>query len=134
MPAIDSCEPQVIRALEKEGWRLYRKPHEIVLPTTTLYADFSITRQEQEILIIEVKCFPKSASHRQEMYRAIGQYSSYRFSLEVEKTDLPLYLAVPDFVYDTLLQTEEFQLLLTGLAVKLMVYDLEAEVVKQWIV
>jgi hypothetical protein len=79
MSAIDSCEPSVNRAFEKDGWRLLAKPYSLPIEARRfVYADFSIERgvngSSEQFLVVEVKCFTKAEDDLVELYRAIGQY------------------------------------------------------------
>jgi XisH protein len=137
MPAIDSCEPSVIRALEKEGWQIVNRPCTIALKDgRRLFADLKAKRQiddEQQIIIIEVKCFPESSSQIEEFYRAFGQYMTYAKILARYDDDEILYLAVPSSVYDTLFQKDPFKDMLEDSNVNLIVCDMESEEIVKWI-
>jgi uncharacterized membrane protein len=63
MSALDACEPQIIRAFEKDGWRIVEKPVRIRISLERMvYADISMERRTnghaEQIVIIEIKCFP----------------------------------------------------------------------------
>jgi hypothetical protein len=74
--AIDACEPQVIRALEKEGWQILAKPYLIVTLVRNLYADLSLQKfqngSSEQIIVLEVKCFTNPGSDLTEFYTAVG--------------------------------------------------------------
>lgn len=61
MPALDACEPQILRALQKDGWAIVTKPFAIRTNTHTVYADCLLERkqngQNEQVIILEVKCF-----------------------------------------------------------------------------
>lgn len=44
MAALDACEPQMVRALEKDGWKIARKPYTIKTKLRSVFADFSLRR------------------------------------------------------------------------------------------
>lgn len=79
MPRLDDCHPKVVRALEKAGWTVNRKPEHLVHEERVVFIDVRATRQEngirQQILLAEVKCFPDKDSTTREIYEAIGQYT-----------------------------------------------------------
>jgi hypothetical protein len=60
MTAIDTCEAQVIRAFEKEAWRVKQKPLYLRLPDRILWIDLALERQTDQgaetIIVVEVKC------------------------------------------------------------------------------
>jgi hypothetical protein len=135
--ATDICEPQVIRALEKEGWHLVRKPLPIRTGERTLLADFNVQRSvrgnREEIIIIEVKCFTHPENDLQELYTAIGQYFVYQAALNLSDIELPLYLALPSVAYGRLVEDEVILFLFKNRAVKLLIVDIEKEQVTQWL-
>lgn len=81
MPALDQCEPQVIRALQKAGWVVTHQPLQIrVSRNEAVYADLRLIQPavKQTIIIVEVKCFAGKRSLLDEFYHAVGQYIVYR--------------------------------------------------------
>jgi len=76
-----------------------------------------------------VKCFKEGVQN--EFYVAVGQYISYRNVIRTQRPQHTLYLAVPENVYDdfTSVQRE----ILTENHVKLMIVNLELEVITRWI-
>jgi hypothetical protein len=83
-------------------------------------------------MVLEVKCFQDPDAETNDLYVAIGQYLVYR-SLLVER-NLPylLYLAVPTHAY-----TGVFQRMGIGAVqenhIKMVVVDIEQEVIERWI-
>jgi hypothetical protein len=59
--ASDACEPEVLRALQKDGWTILSKPFAIRTNDHTVYADCILERkrngQNEQAIILEVKCF-----------------------------------------------------------------------------
>lgn len=101
MPAIDVCEPQVIRALEKAGWKLSVKTYPIEYRSQRyVYADLVFEQAERQMIVVEVKCFTREEEDLDEFYRAVGQYLLYRNALQLQKLEFPLYLVVPQQVYE----------------------------------
>jgi hypothetical protein len=137
VPALDNCEPQIIRALDKDGWLVIDHPLTIrnALGRNHVYADLRLrqTNTGQQIIVVEVKCFPDARSVLEEFYHAIGQYQVYRNALELNQMDVPLYLAVPLPVYADFFQRTLIQKTLGEVKVKLLVVDLENEVIVQWV-
>jgi hypothetical protein len=135
--AIDSCEPQVIRAFEKDGWEILEKPRVIRGDTTNVLADMSLRRVlgelVQEIIILEVKCFSDPKADLQEVYTAIGQYQVYRTGLLNNNEDLPLYLAVPLTAYRRFQNESMIASALRSMLIKIVVVDIEEENVELWI-
>jgi len=76
MPPSDICEPQIIRAIEKAGFRLTHKQFAI-RPSPNenfVYADLRFKQDNQVIIVVEVKCFPIRSAFTEEFYQAVGQY------------------------------------------------------------
>lgn len=135
MTALDSCEPQIIRALEKKGWRIFLKPHSIATDERPVFADFSVQHDAEGkiIVVIEVKCFANPKADLTELYMAIGQYQYYRVNMKRQRKSYPLYLAIPEEAYQRFLGKPSFIDTLTETQVKLVVIDTVKEVVLQWI-
>lgn len=136
MPAIDQCEPNVIRALEKLGWRVTHQPFPIRLSKDEgVYADLRLRSLDgqQSIIIVEVKCFSEKRSVLDEFYHAVGQYLVYREALQLRNLPVPLYLSVPRNIYDTFFRRRMVQAVLKNANIMIMVVDIELEEVIQWI-
>ncbi len=137
MPAYDSCEPQIINALQKDGWRILEKPYVIRGDQHNALADFSMRRgingRSEQIIVLEVKCFNNPKTDMQELYTAVGQYGFYQEALIREQILFPLYLAVPSDAYKRLSLDANIKSLLKRYAIKLVVIDMEKEEVVQWI-
>ncbi len=100
MPKFDACHQQVVRALQKDGWRIQGEHVVIATKSRQAFVDLRAVRDvngaRQQLLLVEVKCFPNRSSTTEEFYVAIGQYIIYRAILVESETSVPLYLAIPD--------------------------------------
>jgi hypothetical protein len=137
MPALDQCHEQVVRALEKEGWDVHERP--FVLPVTRrrrlyidIHAEQSTRSQAQSIIVVEVKCFPEADSELNDLYTAIGQYVIYRDLLRRRGVDNPLYLAVPVQAYNGVFK-QMAMTVVSEIRIKMVVIDMDKEVVERWI-
>jgi hypothetical protein len=83
-------------------------------------------------MIVEVKCFPETVSALGELYTAIGQYLIYRSLLRRANITDPLYLAVPSTAYEGILQ-EIGMPVVNEVRIKMIVVNLDDEVIKQWL-
>jgi hypothetical protein len=136
MPALDSCHPQVVRALEKAGWKV--RNHPLVLETALshlfidIIAERSVELNDQEIIVVKAKCFSASKAYTVELYQAIGQYLIYReLLINLDIAD-PLYLAIPERAFESVFKPLAMEAILkTG--IKLLVVDMEREVITQWL-
>lgn len=136
MPAIDSCEPQVIRALAKAGWQVVNSPVTIRLGDKGgfAFADLLLQHEtdQRQAIIVEVKCFPTTRSPLDEMYHAIGQYLVYRSALRLSGLNLPLYLSLPHHVLDMLDERPAVLNALQDATIETVVVDLSREVIVSW--
>src|SRR5712691_8924559 len=94
MPAQDTCQPKIIRALEKDGWAVTDKPPGLYAASKMpAFIDLKASKTNTAIYV-EVKCFPR-ANRTQELHIAFGQYLIYREVLARLLPNTSLYLAVP---------------------------------------
>jgi XisH protein len=138
MPAIDSCEQNVVNALLKEGWEVVNRPYPIPWSPDLKYvfADFRIQSIEQpsrQLIVVEVKCFPNNRQMLAEFYGAIGQYLFYQTALEILQLDEPLFLAIPEVIYSGLFQFPIIQSIIRKVGVKLIVVNVDTEEVIRWL-
>lgn len=136
MPRLDHCHAQVVHALEKDGWTVASIPLKIETPDRAIFIDVQASRgingNRQGIMLAEIKCFPDRDSMTTELYVAVGQYIIYRAILKATGDDRPLYLAVPDVIYDNVFEPAVRQEL-SSIKIKLLIVNLEMETIVQWI-
>ncbi len=136
MPAIDECQPQMIRALAKEGWLVTHQPFAIrISKTEGVYADLRLQHHQyqQTIIVVEVKCFPETRSLLDEFYHAVGQYLFYRQVLAQKNINIPLFLAIPTHAYEKLSNRPIMASVINEIHVKIVVVDLDDEEIVLWI-
>lgn len=133
MPALDHCEPEIIRAFNKAGWEVDKKPYEVRVTNRTLFIDFSLKRQSDEFVIIEAKCFSYPDKYLRDFYGAIGQYQFYKFILEEDEDYTPLYLVIPDHAYLELQRHYHIRSLLVRARIKSVRIDLIQKELVEWI-
>lgn len=137
MPALDIYHYQVKNALIKAGWRITRETYQIKFREIKLYADIAAmamfaAERDTEQIIVEVKSF-LGASRVRDFEAALGQYILYRLYLTQILPEAVLYMAVTDAVYRSFFLKSAIQFALTELDIKLIVFDVEQEVIVQWI-
>jgi hypothetical protein len=136
MSRYDNCHHQVVRALEKDGWQVEDVPLRLELPERTVYIDIEASRKtngsRQQVMLAEVKCFPSSKATTTELYIAVGQYIIYRAILIEMRIPTPVYLAVPEDVYLTVFDSA-VQRAFRDSRIKMVIVNLDEEVIKQWI-
>lgn len=136
MSRLDVCHNQVVNALQKDGWAVDQFPFVLVTETRRAFVDIRAVRKnnghDEQILLAEVKCFTQRNSRSSDLYTAIGQYLVYRTMLIENNLIMPLYLAVPDDIYDELFDST-IQQLIRDNDLKIITVDLEREVIIRWI-
>ncbi len=135
--AKDLYHEQVKRALEKDGWQITHDPYELRIGGVEMYlvigAEQMIAAQRgNDKIAVEVKSFI-SPSRISDFHLAHGQFLNYRYALEDEDPERILYLAVPRFVYETFFNLAFINSVVQRSQIKLLVYDLEKEMIEQWI-
>ncbi len=134
MPAVDACEPQVIRAFERAGWVVIERPLTIRLsPIRRVFADLLMERQAQQIIVVEVKCFTSRETVLDQLYHAIGQYMVYRAGLDRLGHTYPLYLIIPLPIHTRLATLKPIQTALKRAKIKIIVVDLDREEITSWL-
>ena len=136
MPAVDQCEPQIIRALAKAGWEVVDRP--IAIRYTAherLYADLRLRNQHnsQAMIVVEVKCFDSTRSQIEEFYQAVGQYLTYRAAMKLADFPESLWLAVPTQAYTRFFRRHLVRSVVEDARIALILVDLDREEVAQWI-
>jgi hypothetical protein len=137
LPALDVCEPQVLRALQKAGWAVVTKPFAIRTNKYTVYADCLLERKQnghnEQVIILEVKCFTNPQADLQEFYVAVGQYQFYRAALAANQSDIAVFLAIPQEAYLRLSKDNAVNVAIRQVNIMLVVIDLILEEVVEWI-
>lgn len=135
MPAFDRCHEQVVHALQQDGWRVLRQHMKLAFSQRRVFVDLQVARGDngnrQEILLIEVKCFGDADLYLQDIYTAIGQYVTYRVILMDMNVNIPLYLSIPEVVFASF--EPAIQRAFRDHHIRIIVINLEAEKVTQWI-
>lgn len=136
MPAIDHCEAAIINAFVKAGWQITEHPFFMRSSTERgLFADFKAERLEgdkiEQVVIVEVKCFPESGSILEEFYRAVGQYLCYFAALKLRNLADALHLAMPNKVYYEVIARE--LAIVPVQNIKIIIFDIENEEIEAWI-
>jgi hypothetical protein len=136
MSAVDHCQAQIKRALEKEGWVIDPRPYTLETEDSVVYIDLEAKRQTnghtESILLAEVKCFSNPKKSMPDLYGALGQYLLYRKLLHRQGIYTPLYLAIPEEAHRRLFK-EAVMELMTEHRMNLVVVALETERIILWI-
>lgn len=119
------------------GWIVTNDPLYIPTFKRKLEVDLGAERviaaeKNNEKIAVEIKSF-LGLSEIHEFYKALGQFNYYKLALEDIDTERVLYLAVPSDIYDTLF-TEPLTLkAITRYNIKIIVYNIEEEIIERWI-
>jgi hypothetical protein len=134
MPAKDIYHNTVKNALIKEGWTITHDQYKLIIGEKRLYPDLAAIRANkgQEKIILEIKSFT-GKSDVKDLEQALGQYILYQHVLDIIEPEYDLYLAISTKIYENLFQKEIGQILLAKQTLRLLVFNVNNEVITQWI-
>lgn len=137
MPAKDKFHQAVKQALLTDGWRITDDPLFIQFGGVDLYVDLGAEKliaaeKDEQKIAVEIKSF-LSPSLISEFHTALGQVMSYRVALRKEDPDRILYLAVPLDIYESFFKLEFTQTAIEDYHLNIFVYDVDQEVIVEWI-
>jgi hypothetical protein len=135
MPSFDQCHSQVMRALQKDHWNITEQQVPMKLGRRRVFVDLLASRgtngSRQELALIEVKCFSDAQNTSQEIYTAIGQYILYRAMLRELELDIPLYLSIPETIFNNVFDIV-VQRAIADSQIKSVIVNLDEERVVRW--
>ncbi|MBD1943087.1 XisH family protein [Coleofasciculus sp. FACHB-64] len=146
MPQRDAIHNIIRQALIKEGWEITDDPYVISYGERFLFIDLAArldavsgiagrfigARRGSSRIAVEIKEF-RGNSAIADLEQAIGQYVLYRLLLEQVDPDRELYLAIADTTFDEIFSEPIGELVRRELPIKLLIVDVAAQEVKQWI-
>lgn len=136
MPALDRCHYQIVRALDQDGWHVEHAPYRVVVAARTAYIDLEVAKTSRSVdparLLLELKCFAEPDAMTREIYEAIGQYLIYRAMLDVTRDPRPLFLTLPDEVFNKRFDPVVIKVL-EEQDIRLLLVDLNEERIIRWI-
>ena len=124
-------------ALEKEGWQITADPYEVKTGDVDFEIDLAAeqiiaaTRDNQKIAV-EIKSFI-SSSNVSDFHTALGQFLNYRDALEFTEPERTLYLAVRTPIYKSFFRRRFITGAVARYKLRLVIYDVEKEVITQWL-
>lgn len=135
--AKDRFHSVVRTALEKEGWTITADPYEISIDDVDFEIDLAAEQllaaeREGRSIAVEIKSFT-SPSNVSDFHTALGQFLNYRDALEKIEPDRQLYLAVRTPVYESFFQRRFILASVERYQLRLMLYDVDQEVIQQWL-
>ncbi|MEC4985589.1 MAG: XisH family protein [Oscillatoria sp. PMC 1068.18] len=136
MPAKDIFHAPVKNALIKEGWTITDDPLYLDYGGVDMYVDLGAEKliaaeKDREKIAVEIKSFNRP-SLISEFHTALGQFLNYRLVLEDIEPERKLYLAISEDVYESFFTLAFTKKAINKHQIKLMVYDFNQEVIKQW--
>jgi hypothetical protein len=134
MPRNDAEHDVVIRALQNDGWQIADEQITLIAEDRHLWIDLEAVRASDRLFIfVEVKGF-KSTSPVSDFAAALGQFLLYRHILNEEyEAEVPLYIAVPQSAFSGILSEKLARAMRQKYDLKLIVVDMDNEVIVQWI-
>lgn len=135
--AKDKFHDVVKNALIKEGWTITNDPLFIQFGGVDLYVDLGAEKmlaaqKDNEKIAVEIKSF-LGDSTISDFHQALGQLLNYRLILRRQEPERILYLAVPFDIYESFFKLEFTQIDIIDYQLKIIVYNIDKEVISQWI-
>lgn len=136
MPIKDIQHDIVIRSLIKAGWAIVNEQVYLSIGTSPetirrLYVDIQAQSATGMLVLIEVKSLSRSLIHQ--LMELLGQYLIYKAALTYLDIAIPLYVAIEQEDYQTLIGHVLGQKVMDEYQIPLLVYDEIAEVIQTWI-
>lgn len=133
----DRFHDVVRTALEKEGWQITADPYEINVDDVDFEIDLAAEQllaavRENQKIAVEIKSFI-SPSNVSDFHTALGQFLNYRDALTIIEPDRRLYLAVRVPIYESFFQRRFIMAAVLRYQLQLIVYDVQQEVIVQWL-
>ncbi|BAZ14384.1 fdxN element excision controlling factor protein [Calothrix sp. NIES-4071] len=137
MSARDTYHEVVRIALKKDGWRITSDQFTFTIGGVKMSIDLTAEKmiaaeREGQKIAVEIKSFSEQSSAISEFHTALGQFINYRAALRKREPERVLYLAVPQLAYNTFFQLEFPKEMVEENKVKMLIYDIEQEVIVAW--
>lgn len=137
MPAKDIYHETVKNALIKDRWTITDDPLKLTIGSRSLYVDLGAEKliaaqKDNHKIAVEIKSFI-SPSPIKDLENALGQYVLYQNILQSTDSEIILYLAIREEVYNDLFAEPIGQLLLNNKQIKLIIFDSDKQELVGWI-
>jgi hypothetical protein len=137
VPARDRYHDIFKNALLKDGWTITHDPLRLKWGAKDMYVDLGaeqvVTAQKAgRKIAVEIKSFV-GASEINDLQNAVGQYFVYRSVMARTEPDRILYVAIDNEVFGDIFEEPLGSLMLEDYQIPLIVFDVEREVILQWI-
>lgn len=132
--AKDIYHSTVKTALEKDGWTITNDPLTLKIGGRSTFIDLGAEKlfaaeKAGQLIAVEVKSFISPSR-----VKDLEQYIMYSQILEKQNFSRSLYLAISQSVFLDFLSEELPQLMIKLNNLKILVFSIEAEEIKQWII
>ncbi len=136
MPARDRYHDHVRNTLVKDGWIITHDPLHLTWGLKDMYVDLGAERllaaeKGKRKIAVEIKSFG-GLSDMDDLEKALGQFVLYHDVLARVEPERQLYLAIPEAPFVDLFNEPIGKLLLENQRLRLLVFDPESEVIRQW--
>lgn len=136
MPAKDKFHDVVEIALQKDGWQITDDPLTISVGGVDMLIDLGAERliaaeKQGEKIAVEIKSFLNTSAIT-DFHLAVGQFINYRKALKLKDPERQLFLAIPLTAYNDFFKREFTIAIVEDYQLKLLVYDVELEVIVLW--
>ena len=136
MPEKDIFHDAVKKALVKDGWTITHDPLFLPIGGIEMYVDLGAEKiiaaeKAGRKIAVEIKSFA-GLSPISEFHTALGQFLNYRVALEELHPERVLYLAVPFDTYQAFFTLPFPQAVVQRYQLRLIVYNVEEEVIVKW--
>ena len=138
MPARNIHHAAVVRALTADGWKITHDPYPLSFGGKDLFVDLGAeeatlaAEKEGRRIAVEIQSFLGRSPVRS-LEEAVGQYEIYRLLLAATDSGRVLYMAVSVGTHRGVLADQFEQLVVSGLNLRLIVFDEQQERIVQWI-
>jgi hypothetical protein len=137
MSAKDIYHDVVVRALEKDGWRITDDPYRIPVGRRNVLVDLGAEKviaaeREDKQIAVEIKSF-QGESEVHDLEVALGQYLLYRPFVSSKDPERRLYLAVPREAYQNIFDEPIGRGVVAAYELHLLIFDPATEGIFQWI-
>lgn len=137
MSAKDIFHDKVKNALIKDGWTITADPYKLKWDEDeNLYVDLAAEKvlaaeKGNEKIAVEIKTFI-GKSTMFDLHLAVGQFLVYQIALEEREPDRSLFLAVPIEILKDIFLKPKARKLSEKVDLKIIGFDIEKEVIAQW--
>ena len=137
MPAKDKYHDSVRKALIKEGWIITHDPLRLDYGGFDFFIDLGAetvigATKDGRKIAVEIKSFLGTSS-LSDFHLAVGQFVNYRLVLKRKEPERMLYIAISQEIYESFFMTVFGQIAREEHQLKLLIFDTEGEVIRQWL-